>query len=88
MSKPLTRGAAALRRYLNGPPKRSQSWLADQLGIEQPSVSNWLNGQSRPEPHHRTALRLIAGVMEDLWLTADERAVIRRAADVATGTEG
>lgn len=73
-----TQGAEALRQYLSDA-DRSQSDLASTLGISQPSVSAWLRGGSRPEPHLREAIRLLTGIPSSDWDTAEERAVIERA---------
>jgi transcriptional regulator with XRE-family HTH domain len=58
---------------------RSQSKLAELLGIGQSSVSLWVHGRSRPDAHIREALEVITGVPRGAWETDDERAVVTRA---------
>jgi hypothetical protein len=86
-----------LRRAMKAPQSdgtcRSQKWLADIVGIAQPSISGWMSGRSRPEPHHREVLHRVLGIDPALWYTADERRAMARAAvradEVpATGTDG
>lgn len=72
-----TQGAEALRDYLSQP-DRSQSELARELGISQPSVSAWLRGHSRPDPHHRTALEVLASIPAASWETDEERSLVER----------
>ncbi len=65
---------------------RSQTWLAEILGISQPSVSEWCR-HSVPDPVHRKALAVLAGldkrgrerIPEDSWLTNAELEPVRRA---------
>jgi transcriptional regulator with XRE-family HTH domain len=91
-----TRGRALLRAFLDEDPARSQRWLAVLLGIEQPSVSAWLRGLSRPEPHLRDALAQIARIPAQEWETPGERRQRIRSVEraervpglLATGTEG
>lgn len=73
----LTRAAEALREYLDKS-DRSQNDLAGDLGVKQPSVSVWLRGLARPEPHLRAALELLAGIPVADWDTEDERALVER----------
>lgn len=75
-----TPGRAALSAYLSDPahPERSQSALAKMLGINQSSISGWVRGTARPEPHLRTALQFLAGIRAETWDTAEERALIER----------
>lgn len=74
-------GADLLRAFLTDPehPDRSQAWLADKLGISQPSVSGWLTGKSRPEDAHREALEILTGIDRTSWRRASEHAVVERA---------
>jgi len=58
-----------------------QTHLAAKLGIGQPSVSLWLRGVSRPEPHHREALEYLLDVPAESWLTEEEQETVRRARD-------
>lgn len=90
-----TRGLVLLKKWLEEHPEYSQGWLANELGISQPSVSAWVRGTSRPEEHLRDALRMLTGIPVDAWRTAVEsRQVTRirercRARELqATGTDG
>lgn len=56
-------------------PGRSQSWLARLLEIRQPAVSQWVRGNSRPEPHFRLALQRLLGIPAESWMTAKERKI-------------
>jgi transcriptional regulator with XRE-family HTH domain len=58
----------------------SQAVLATQLGITQNSVSLWKRGLTRPEAHHREALRNLLGIDPTLWRTPEEQALIDRTA--------
>ena len=73
----ITPAAEALRKYLDES-DRSQSELAATLGIKQPSVSVWLRGQARPEPHLREAIEILTGIPQHAWDTTEERAVVER----------
>jgi transcriptional regulator with XRE-family HTH domain len=70
------RGRMLLRRWLDADPSRSQSWLARRLHVSQPSVTAWLNGDSRPEAHNREALALLTGIPAPAWMTDDEHAIV------------
>jgi transcriptional regulator with XRE-family HTH domain len=84
MTTPI-RGPEALREHL----KRkglSQTYIADKLGITQPSVSAWLRGHSRPEPHLRDALAILTGIPGHYWATDEELGVVERARLAAPDT--
>ena len=75
-----TKARITLCAYFEKEGSKSQTWLGEQLGISQPSVSAWLSGRSRPEAHHRRAIERVMAtqsvkVPEDDWMTDDERAV-------------
>ncbi len=73
-----TKAGHALRFALSpNNPKRvmTQSDLARRLGCAQPSLSQWVRMNTRPEPHYRTALERELGIPVDDWLTEDERAI-------------
>jgi transcriptional regulator with XRE-family HTH domain len=85
-----TEGRDALKTALETMPG-GQSAIGRALGIHQSSVSGWVHGTSRPEPHLRTALKILLGIDEEKWLTNEERAAIERVRELpklATGTEG
>lgn len=54
----------------------SQSALANQLNITQNSVSLWVRGLSRPEPHHRIALETLLSIPASDWFTDEEASLI------------
>lgn len=80
-----TDGSRSLLRWMRRTGTR-QATLAARIGVGQATVSRWASGAIRPEGAHRTALRSIAGIEEDAWLTAAERRRLERLA--STGTEG
>jgi transcriptional regulator with XRE-family HTH domain len=53
----------------------TQSWLALETGVRQPSVSAWVRGHSRPDPHLRPALERLIGIPADDWMTDEEYAI-------------
>ncbi len=81
------KGRKLLNSWLAEPETgRSQTWLANVLGICQPSVSAWCT-RSVPSDMHRRALCLLAGldkhgrerIPEDSWLSDAEMEPVRRA---------
>lgn len=50
----------------------TQSSLAKELGLSQPSISAWKQGKTRPETHQRQAIRRVLDIPEDDWLTDAE----------------
>lgn len=62
----------------------TQSEVARQLGLDSTAVNRWASGKSRPSETMRRAVRMLFGVDEDEWLTAEERA---RLAELSTGPE-
>jgi len=85
-----TEGRRLLIECLAPPSRHTQSSIAAALEIGQSSVSLWASGRSRPDTHHRTALRILLSIPEDAWLTPAEKATIARAesaASAASGTE-
>ena len=73
----LTVGARKLREFVESE-GWSQSALAAELGITQPSVSSWLTGRARPESHLRLAISMIARIPAKDWETDEERALVER----------
>ncbi len=49
--------------------------VARQLGAAPATISRWLDGTTRPEPHLRAALERLFGIPADAWMTDDERTV-------------
>jgi DNA-binding transcriptional regulator YiaG len=76
-----TEGRRMLAAYLESSDEHTQTSLAQVLEIGQSSISLWVNGRSRPEPHHRDALALLTrgAVPVESWLTDDERQKVARA---------
>lgn len=73
-----TRAGEALRVALDATnPKRamSQSELARQIGVSQPSVSEWTRSMARPEHHHRVAIERLLQIPASDWMTEDELVV-------------
>jgi hypothetical protein len=58
--------------------RRTQAWLATQLGVKQPIVSKWVRGLSRPEPHLRDAIEVLfpGRVLAADWRTDEEAGLI------------
>ena len=57
----------------------SQMVLAELIGVNQSSISLWLQGRARPEPHHRLLLAEVAGILQVAWMTGQERAALAEA---------
>lgn len=64
----------------------TQAEIATRVGVGQATVSRWTTGAIRPEGAHRAALRLLAGIDPEAWLTGVERRRLQRMS--STGTEG
>jgi len=75
----MTDGVKLLREWMAICPSRTQSFVAEQVGVGQPSVSGWLREVSRPEPEHRASLELLAGIPPSAWMTVDEQKSVERA---------
>ncbi len=39
-----------------------QSWLAQQIGVSEVTVSHWVSNKSIPKPHHQLKLKKILGI--------------------------
>jgi hypothetical protein len=75
-----------LRRFLDGPPPRTQAEFGDSIDVPQQTVSSWVHEKARPSAHRRKTIELVTDgfIKEDDWLTLAERATSRRAARRAT----
>lgn len=84
-----TDGSKRLAKWLKDN-ETSQTDLAKRLGIEQPSISRWVSGGSRPDPALRDAIALITGIEAEAWRSAKEKKLLARVSGepLATGTEG
>ncbi len=86
-----TKARRALIRWAAQEPKaRTQTWIAQQCGLNQSSVSSWFRGTSRPEPPLREVLLSLTGIPTADWLTKKEReqreeAVARIGASASAG---
>ncbi len=86
-----TEGRQQLAAWMDADKNRTQAFVAEQVGTSQPAVSAWLRGIYRPEPPYRSALKLLAGIPEEAWLTSAERRALDEAVariQSATGTDG
>lgn len=73
-----TRARVALEEWFAGDSSRSQTRLAEQLGVKQALVSQWLAGVARPSPRLRHALEAVCGIPVAEWLDASEAAGVAR----------
>lgn len=83
-SSPTTPAAKALKKWIAA--NSSQTAVAELLGVRQPTVSAWVSGHARPEPHLRDAIAELTGIANDEWELRSERdqrakALARIAAD-------
>ncbi len=75
-----TPGRKALIEFLQADAGRSQRWLARLLEVGQSCVSLWVRGQCCPDNVHIEALRVVAGIPADAWLTDEDREKLARVA--------
>lgn len=73
--KPAIRRTEGRRQLLKILATKSQVEVARALGVEQPAISVWARGNSRPEPHFRDALERLYGIPRDAWYSAGELAI-------------
>jgi transcriptional regulator with XRE-family HTH domain len=55
-----------LRQWLQDE-RRTQEWLAEQLGTFQPNVSRWIRGGPPPSIETAKAIRRITGISIEAW---------------------
>lgn len=84
-------GQRLLIAWIKADPSRSQASVATAVGVTDPAVSAWVKGHSRPEPHLRLVIEVLASIPATAWETEEERRVredkvakIRAAANDAT----
>lgn len=67
---------------------RTKTGIARRLGISQPSVTAWISGQARPEPHLREAIETLTSgaVRVSDWTLADEARAVSKVRPM-TGTD-
>jgi plasmid maintenance system antidote protein VapI len=66
--------------------RRSQEWLAEQLGTHQTSVSRWLLGRARPAVEMAVKIEKLTGIDVEDWTVEAEESGVLPAVDSATGT--
>ena len=54
----------ALRNWL-GENEQSQAWLAREMKVSGPTVSDWLNSKKVPKVEHLIKLRTLTGISVD-----------------------
>jgi transcriptional regulator with XRE-family HTH domain len=64
-------GSQLFKRWLTGPPKRSQAEVAGALGIAQQTISAWARGGAVPGVLHRVRLKVLTGIPTDAWVKLD-----------------
>ena len=63
--------------------EKSQTWLAEALGVHQSSISQWVAGNSRPKSEQRELLNVVLGVPVDAWSTLEEQDELKQRAERA-----
>jgi transcriptional regulator with XRE-family HTH domain len=56
-----------LRRFLDGPPKRTQEEFAEEIGASQGSVSSWLRAVKAPGRVFALAIEAVTGIKASSW---------------------
>lgn len=82
-----TKAAHALGERL-APQKQtlaSQSDLARALGVTPQSVSNWVNGQSKPAPENMRRIEDLLGIPMRDWTEPEESSPVATTADDEKG---
>lgn len=70
----ISKGAVRLRQWLRDE-RRTQEWLATELGTRQTTVSRWVLGTGQPKIRFALALCRITGISVELWAeTAETKA--------------
>jgi plasmid maintenance system antidote protein VapI len=65
-----TRGGARLQKWLEDE-RRSQAWLAEQIGFHQTNISAWIRG--RPiSLAAAQSIEAVTSIATELWLEAEE----------------
>lgn len=65
-----TKGCARLRAWLRDE-RRSQAWIAEQVGVHQTAVSRWLGG-AVPPLESALELRRVTGIEVEDWAVLAE----------------
>lgn len=90
VTTPMTPAGTRLKIWIEA--NSSQSDVARKLGVSQPTVSAWVNGRARPEPHLRDALFALTDIPVPEWDSPEEQAqrekAFERIREDATGTHG
>lgn len=64
--------------------RATQAEVARTIGVTPQNVGQWVRSEVRPGQVSRTALQRAYGIPLEAWLTAEERAKLRRQARAAT----
>jgi hypothetical protein len=56
---------------------RNQRWLADTLGVKQPTVYRWISGENRPDTTYRLAIKYLTKgkVKVSMWFYPNEKQI-------------
>ncbi len=60
------RGGARLREWLKDE-RRTQKWLAEQVGTSQTNISAWILGPRPPPLEIAVAIRRVTGISVEAW---------------------
>jgi transcriptional regulator with XRE-family HTH domain len=64
MSTERTVGSELLLSIMN---RRTQSEVAEELGVRQSIVSRWISGQEKPGPKARANMQVVLGIPSEAW---------------------
>lgn len=68
MSNRLSKAAVELRRRL----RLNQKRLAEEIGVTDQAISNWICGRARPEPESMAAIESALGIPMRDWVESSE----------------
>lgn len=64
-----TQGGVRLQRWLEDE-RRTQAWLANELGTYQANVSRWIRGGPAPRVEVAVAIKRLTGISIESWTEA------------------
>ena len=67
MANRKTRAAKQIRRFLEQPPKKSQRWLAAELGVAPSTVNDWITGRRAPGRNLAVTVQELTGAQVSDW---------------------